>query len=59
MCNDRGLLAVDSDWAVARLPLHTLQLINEVQDGVSALRGSVLRPGGEVELSHHTTLLRL
>ena len=50
---------MDGDRAVARLPLNTLQLIDEVQDGVGALRGSVLRPGGEVELSHHTTLLRL
>lgn len=53
------LLAMHGDWAIARLPLHALQLIDEVQDGVCALRGRFLRPTGEVELGHHATLLRL
>lgn len=50
---------MDCDWSISRLPLHTLKLVNEVQDGVGLVRGCGLGPADEMELSYHSALLGL
>ena len=50
---------MDGDWLVTRLPLHSLDLINEVNDRVRIGWCGGARPLEEVELSHNATLLRL
>ena len=44
---------------VARLPLHTLQLVNQVNHGPAVSGRCGLAPFGKVELADDTTLLRL
>ena len=53
------LLAVDCDWLIARLALHSLQLVDHVDHGFCRLGRGTAGPLGEVELSHYTGLLGL
>ena len=56
---ERDLLAMHCDGHVPRLPLHALQLVNQVDHGPAVSRGRGLAPLGEMELTDHTALLRL
>ena len=50
---------MDGDGLVARLALHTLQLIDHVDHGLGGLWRSGAGPLCEVELGHDATLVRL